>query len=130
MATAFESLGGAEKLRAICETFYENMFRDEPALTKLHRLGPDGRVAKEMRDKVALYLIGWTGGPQDYVAQNGHPRLRMRHFHVKVDKSMRDAWMRCMTKAFEEHQVTGEVRAFLDEKLGALADHMRNVDEP
>jgi hemoglobin len=130
MANAYELMGGSEKVRAVVETFYEEMFRNEPALTKLHRLDPDGRVAKPMREKVALYLIGWMGGPQDYVAQNGHPRLRMRHFHVKVDKAMSEAWMRSMKSAFEKHQVTGEVRAFLEEKLTALADHMRNVEEP
>ncbi len=130
MANAYELMGGSEKIRAVIETFYEEMFLNEPALTKLHRLDPDGRVAKPMREKVALYLIGWMGGPQDYVAQNGHPRLRMRHFHVQVDKAMSEAWMRSMKSAFEKHQVTGEVRAFLEEKLTALADHMRNVEEP
>jgi hemoglobin len=129
MPSAFELLGRAQ-IEAIVETFYEVMFRDEPALTRLHRLEPDGRVLRAMREKVALYLVGWMGGPQEYVAQNGHPRLRMRHFHVAVDKAMRDAWMRCMTKALEQHKVTGEVRAFLEEKLTALADHMRNVEEP
>ena len=130
MANAYEQLGGSEKIRAVVETFYEEMFTHEPALTKLHRTDPDGRVAKPMRDKVALYLIGWMGGPQEYVAQTGHPRLRSRNFHVQVDKAMRDAWMRSMNKAFDQHAVSGEVRAFLDEKLSALADHMRNVEEP
>ena len=130
MANAYELMGGSERIRAVIETFYEEMFLNEPALTKLHRLDPDGRVAKPMREKVALYLIGWMGGPQDYVAQNGPPRLRMRHFHVQVDKAMSEAWMRSMKSAFEKHQVTGEVRAFLEEKLTALADHMRNVEEP
>ena len=129
MANAYELMGGSEKIRAVVETFYEEMFQHEPALTKLHRLDPDGRVAKPMREKVALYLIGWMGGPQDYVAQNGHPRLRSRHFHVQVDKAMSEAWMRSMKSAFEKHQVTGEVRAFLEEKLTTLADHMRNVEE-
>jgi hemoglobin len=42
---------------------------------------------------------------------------------------MRDAWLRCMGAALDAHGVQGELRAFLDEKLSALADFMRNVQE-
>lgn len=129
MPTPFEELGGAARVAALVETFYEEMFRAEPALTALHRRDPDGRVGREMRDRFALYLTGWLGGPQEYVARHGHPRLRMRHFHVRVDLEMRDAWLRCMARALDAHGVAGPLRQDLDGKLAALADHMRNVDE-
>ena len=51
----------------------------------------------ENREKFALYFIGWLGGPQEYVARFGHPRLRMRHGRVPVDSAGRDAWMRAGT---------------------------------
>ena len=105
------------------------MGRTEPVLTRLHACDEQGQVARGMRDRFGLYLIGWLGGPQDYVAQNGHPRLRMRHGRVPVDKAMRDAWLRAMKVALDKHAVQGELRAFLDEKLAGLADFMRNVDE-
>ena len=129
MATPFEQLGGAAEVRALVETFYDVMGRTEPALTKLHACDEHGQVARGMRDRFGLYLIGWLGGPQDYVAQNGHPRLRMRHGRVPVDKAMRDAWLRAMKISLDQHAVQGELRAFLDEKLAGLADFMRNVDE-
>lgn len=129
MATAYELIGGSEKIRALVETFYDVMAVDEPVLTRLHQVDERGQVVRAMRDRFALYLVGWMGGPQEFVALYGHPRLRMRHFRVPVDVAMRDAWLRCMGKALDQHGVAGELRAFLDERLSALADHMRNVEE-
>ena len=84
-------------------------------------------MSRESRDRFALFFIGWLGGPQDYVAQHGHPRLRMRHARVAVDQAMRDAWLRSMRTAMDECGVTGDVRAFLDARLGEVADFLRNA---
>ena len=127
--TPFALLGGEAPVRALAEAFYEVMFRDEPALTALHRRDPDGRVAKEMRERFGLFLVGWLGGPQDYMAKHGHPRLRMRHAHVTVDVAMRDAWLRCMQKALDVRGIQGEVRGYLDRRFAEVADFMRNVEE-
>lgn len=105
------------------------MDRDEPALAQLHPLDADGKVARPARDRFAMFLVGWLGGPQDYVAAHGHPRLRMRHGRVKVDIAMRDAWVRCMKRAMEERGVDAEVRAYLEARFADVADFMRNVPE-
>lgn len=123
--TPYELLGGADRVRAIVETFYDAM---EPDLAKLHSCDPDGKVDRGSRDRFAMFLIGWLGGPQDYIQHHGHPRLRMRHGRVKVDVAMRDAWLRAMTKSLDEHGVTGPVREFLDERFKDVADFMRNVE--
>ena len=120
-------LGGPERVRAIVERFYDAMSAHEPALAALHACDPDGRVARGPRDRFGLFLIGWLGGPMDYVAQHGHPRLRMRHGRVPVDAAMRDAWLRCMAVALDGEAVTGEVRAFLDARLAEVADFLRNT---
>lgn len=124
--TPFELLGGEARVRELVERFYDLMDRDEPALARLHPLDAQGRVARESRDKFALFFIGWLGGPQDYIAQHGHPRLRMRHARVPVDIAMRDAWMRAMCAAMNELGVQGDVRAFLEPRLAEVADFMRN----
>src|SRR3984957_17046827 len=122
----FARLGDESRVRAIVERFYDAMSEIEPALAKLHPCDESGKVARASRDRFALFFIGWLGGPQDYVAQHGHPRLRMRHAHVPVDAAMAEAWMRCMRRAFDQAGVIGEVREFLDAKLMDLALHMRN----
>jgi len=124
--TPFSMLGGEPAVRRLVERFYEIMARDEPALARLHPCDEQGRVAPENREKFALYLIGWLGGPQEYVARYGHPRLRMRHGRVPVDTAGRDAWMRAMRAAMESEGVPEPLRGFLDSKLSELADHMRN----
>jgi hemoglobin len=88
----------------------------------------EGKVAREMRDRFALFLIGWTGGPQDYMEKHGHPRLRMRHARVPVDIAMRDAWVRCMQRAMDARGVKGGVRRFLDQRFAEVADFLRNTE--
>ena len=126
--TPFELLGGADKVRAIVETFYDVMSEREPALARLHVCDPDGKVDRGSRDRFAMFLIGWLGGPQDYIQHHGHPRLRMRHARVAVDIAMRDAWIRAMQASLDQHGVTGEVRAFLDARFADVADFMRNTE--
>jgi hemoglobin len=122
----FDAIGGEAPVRALVERFYDAMDRTEPALARLHACDEAGRVSRESRDRFALFLIGWLGGPQDYIAQHGHPRLRRRHATVPVDVAMRDAWMRCMILAMAESSVSPELRAFLEPRFAEVADFMRN----
>jgi len=126
--TPFELVGGADRIRALVERFYDAMTTHAPALARLHPCDADGRVTQTSRDRFALFLIGWLGGPQDYTTQHGHPRLRMRHGRVPVDTAMRDAWLRCMTIAMDAEAITGPVRAFLDGRFAEVADFLRNSE--
>jgi hemoglobin len=126
-ATPFEQLGGADRVKTLVERFYDHMSEHEPVLAKLHPCDEAGKVARVNRDRFALFLIGWLGGPDDYIQQHGHPRLRMRHGRVPVDEAMRDAWLRSMTAAMDAEGITGDVRQFLDTRFAEVADFMRNV---
>ena len=125
--TPFTQLGGAARVRAIVERFYDVMGEREVELARLHPCTPEGQVARASRDRFALFLVGWLGGPDDYVEQHGHPRLRMRHGRVPVNARMRDAWLRCMTAALDAEGVTGEVRDFLETRFAEVADFLRNA---
>jgi hemoglobin len=124
--TPYDLLGGEPAVRRLVDRFYAIMARDEPALARLHPCDDEGQVRRENQDRFALFLIGWLGGPQDYIAAHGHPRLRMRHGRVPVDIAMRDAWMRAMKSALDEEGVQGELRSFLETRLAEVADFMRN----
>lgn len=124
--TPFDALGGEDAVRALAEAFYDAMDEHEPALARLHSLDEQGRVDRGSRDRFALFLIGWLGGPQHYMAQHGHPRLRMRHARVAVDVAMRDAWMRSMVRALDARGIQGEVRGFLETRFAEVADFLRN----
>jgi hemoglobin len=124
--TPFDRLGGEAAVRALVERFYDAMTELEPALALLHPCDAGGRVARTSRDRFALFFMGWLGGPQDYIAQHGHPRLRMRHANVPVDVVMASAWMRCMQAALDRSGVEGDVRVFVEKKLEDLAQFLRN----
>jgi hemoglobin len=127
--TPFSRLGGEAGVRALVEAFYDAMEAHEPALAKIHTLDADGHIARVFRDRFALFLIGWLGGPDDYQAKHGHPRLRMRHGHVTVNTAMRDAWLRSMGRALDGRQVEPAVRSWLDGRFAEVADFLRNVPE-
>jgi hemoglobin len=122
----FDRLGGEPGIRAIVERFYDAMTELEPELARLHPCDEQGRVATASRERFALFFIGWLGGPQDYVARHGHPRLRMRHAQVPVSDRMAAAWMRCMRAALDGAALDTGVRDFLEAKLGDLALFLRN----
>jgi len=121
----FEAIGGEAPVRELVERFYDAMEEHEPELAALHRL-EEGRVSRASRDRFALFLIGWLGGPQHYMERHGHPRLRMRHGRVPVNTAMRDAWLRSMQRAMDTVELTPELRRFLDRKFAELADFLRN----
>ena len=125
----FARLGGEESVRRLAESFYDQMDATEPELARLHELDAAGRVSRRTRDNFGLFLIEWLGGPRNFSATRGHPRLRMRHGRVAIGESMRDAWLRCMARALDEQGVTGDVRGFLDARFAEVANFLRNVAE-
>lgn len=125
----YRELGGSEVVLRLVERFYDIMEQTEPALAALHEQDEAGRISRRNRDRFGLFLVGWLGGPDDYVRQNGHPRLRMRHANVVVNIAMRDAWLRCMAAAMAEEGLSGLLQKFLRQRFAEVANFMRNVEE-
>ena len=91
LQTPFDQLGGEARVLELAERFYDAMERTEPALVAVHAQDAPGKVSRHSRDRFGLFLVGWLGGPQEYVRQHGHPRLRMRHGHVAINTDLREA---------------------------------------
>jgi hemoglobin len=126
----YVELGGRSAVLSLVERFYDIMEQSEPELGALHELDAAGKISRRNRDRFGLFLLGWLGGPDDYVRQHGHPRLRMRHAGVVIDVRMRDAWLRCMDAALDERDLPAASRDFLRQRFLEVADFMRNVAEP
>jgi hemoglobin len=122
----FARLGGEAPVRELVTRFYDRMDATEPALAALHELDDQGRVSPRSRANFSLFMIEWLGGPRNFSATRGHPRLRMRHGRVAIDEPMRDAWLRCMAHALDAQGVTGDVRGFLDARFAEVANFLRN----
>lgn len=125
----YARLGGEEPVRRLAASFYDQMDATEPELAALHQLDEQGRVSQESRANFTLFLIEWLGGPRNFSATRGHPRLRMRHGRVAIGQSMRDAWLRCMARALDEQGVSGDVRGFLDARFAEVANFLRNAPD-
>jgi hemoglobin len=121
--TPFEALGGAEGVRALVNRFYD-LVESAPEAAALRAI--HGPSLESAREKLTLYLTGWTGGPPVYVERYGHPMLRARHMPFSIGSRERDEWLWCMERALSEQDMPDEARTFLMTKLRPLADHMRN----
>jgi hemoglobin len=124
--TPYDLLGGDTGIRRLVERFYDLM-DSSPEATSVRAL--HAVSLKAAREKLYLYLTGWTGGPPLYEQRYGHPRLRMRHFPFSIGPIERDQWLWCMDRALAEHDISDDLRAQLAERLHGLADHMRNQPE-
>lgn len=72
------------------------------------------------------FLVGRFGGPQRYIAQRGHPRLRMRHMPFAVDLCARDRWVRLMGEALDEAGLEAGSAATLRAFFAATATFLIN----
>jgi hemoglobin len=59
-------------------------------------------------ERLRDFLVGRFGGPQRYMEQRGHPRLRMRHMPFKLDQQARDRWVQLMERALDEAKLPKE----------------------
>ena len=59
------------------------------------------------------FLIGRFGGPQRYIQQHGHPRLRQRHARFVIDTDAAHHWITIMQQAMDDAGIEPEVAAVL-----------------
>lgn len=121
--TAYELAGGEKKVFALVDRFYDLM--DEAPeyypIRKLHPASLDGS-----RQKLKMYLSGWLGGPQLYIEQFGHPRLRARHLPFSIGMEERNQWLACMYSAMRDVELPEALQERLQEAFFGTADWMRN----
>jgi hemoglobin len=66
------------------------------------------------RQRLRDFLIFRFGGPQTYIDQRGHPRLRMRHAPFAIGQAARDRWLKLMLGALDEAALPEEPRRVLE----------------
>ena len=73
------------------------------------------------------FLVGRFGGPDRYIQQRGHPRLRQRHAPFVVDRRARDRWVSLMNTALDQSALPDDatriLRAFFDEAATFMINH-------
>lgn len=119
----FERIGGADAVGQLVDSFYRHMdtLPQAAGIRAMHEpdLGPTKATLK-------LFLAEWLGGPKEFSAQRGHPRLRMRHMPFTIGAAERDAWLACMQAALDEVVPDAALRAALMQSFFKTADWIRN----
>ncbi len=119
----FSQIGGTGPLKQLVDRFYFHMDTrpDAAGIRAMHPadLGPVKRV-------LLNFLIEWTGGPQAYSQERGHPRLRRKHLGFVIGSAERDAWMACMQAALDEVVPDAALKAQLTQAFLKTADFIRN----
>jgi hemoglobin len=106
---------GEEGFQRLIAAFY----RQVPADDVLGAMYPAEDLAgaeQRLRD----FLIYRFGGPERYIEQRGHPRLRARHLPFAIHQTARDRWLQLMNNALREAALPAEVEQILQ----AFFDHM------
>jgi hemoglobin len=112
---------GDEGFQRLVHAFYQQI----PADDLIGPMYPINDLAGA-EDRLRGFLIYRFGGPQTYLEDRGHPRLRGRHAPFKVDQSARDRWILLMNRAFEKVDLPVEAVAVMKPFFEQVASFLMN----
>ena len=122
--TVYEQLGGPEPFHRLANAFYDRVEKD----TLLRPMFPGSLTCA--RRHLALFLIQFFGGPAEYTAQRGSPRLRMRHEPFAIGAEERDHWLGHMLDAIDEVATPEPARTTMREYFTTAATFLINRPAP
>jgi hemoglobin len=112
---------GEEGFARLVGAFYRQVPHDD-ILGTMYPRNELAAAESRLRD----FLIYRFGGPQRYIEERGHPRLRARHIPFRIDQAARDRWMQLMANAFVEAALPPEVEQFLRAFFDQMSTFMIN----
>ncbi|HSJ10078.1 MAG TPA: globin [Longimicrobiales bacterium] len=112
---------GEDGFERLVRAFYRQVPGDD-ILGPMYPADDLAGAEQRLRD----FLVGRFGGPQRYVEQRGHPRLRMRHAPFAIDAAGAARWLTLMDNAFVEARLPADAEALLRDFFIAVAAMMRN----
>ena len=118
--TLYERVGGSAWFEALTARFYDAVAAD-PVLRPVYPYDLSGA-----RDRLCWFLVQYWGGPADYSAQRGHPRLRMRHAGFAIGAPERDAWFAHMSDAVRAGNLDAADEQAMLEYFANAAVHLTN----
>lgn len=122
----YARMGGEAFFTDLVGRFYAAVAQD-PVLSPMY---PEDDLSGAER-RLRLFLQQYWGGPPEYSAERGHPRLRMRHMPFRIDDEARQHWLQHMMAALDatatDHAVDEDLVAALRDYLEAAAQAMVNT---
>ncbi|MBC7819844.1 MAG: globin [Planctomycetaceae bacterium] len=112
---------GEDGIRRVVAAFYRQIPNDD----LLGPLYPPQDLA-EAETRLREFLIFRFGGPDRYLHQRGHPRLRMRHAPFQISQNVRDRWVTLMDRALIEAELPASTAAIMQSFLHHTATFLLN----
>lgn len=112
---------GDQGFRELTAAFYSQIPGDD-ILGPMYSGRDLGAAEKRLRD----FLIYRFGGPEHYIEQRGHPRLRMRHFPFTITQAARDRWLQLMTNALDRTALRADAKQVLHNFFDSTATFLIN----
>jgi hemoglobin len=120
--TAFDQIGGAARVDALVEAFYD-LVETDPAYAGLRAM--HARDMATVRAGLKGWLTGWLGGPRDWFASNPGVCMMSLHRAMPIDAATAGQWTHAMGRALAQAEVDREMASALTEVFGRMAAGMR-----
>ena len=123
----------AEVYGAIGESGFERL------VAAFYQAVPDDEILGPMypaddmagaEERLRGFLIFRFGGPQTYISDRGHPRLRMRHAPFAVTPAARERWIQLMLSALNSAQLPADVVSVMQQYFENTATFLINRPGP
>jgi hemoglobin len=113
---------GPEPFDRLISAFYRRV-KEDPVLSALY---PEDDMPGAQR-RLTLFVTQLFGGPHEYEAERGHPRLRMRHTSFRIDATARDIWIKHMLASLEEAEIPEPARSTMQQYFERTATFLINT---
>ncbi len=124
MQTPYQLLG-EEKIRELCQAFYQAMdtLPEASDIRAMHAkdLGP-------ISETLAEYLIGWMGGPPLYHEKKGTVCLTDPHAAYHIGPKETEQWLLCFATALDAINASDDVKNMLHTPIRQVAAAVQNRD--
>lgn len=122
-SSVFDQAGGLPVFERLVDSFYDRVKAD----LVLASMFPEDMT--EPKERLALFLAQFFGGPPEYSNRRGHPRLRMRHLPFTIGQQERDAWLGHMLAALDEvgiqEPALSEMRTYFEDASAFMINSHR-----
>jgi hemoglobin len=112
---------GEDGFQRLVAAFYRQVPGD-PILGPMYPAADLAGAEQRLRD----YLIYRFGGPERYIEQRGHPRLRGRHLPFPIGEAARNRWIEFMDRALAEASLPQGAEEVLRGFFSQMATFLKN----
>ncbi|MEO6773353.1 MAG: group II truncated hemoglobin [Kofleriaceae bacterium] len=119
---SYRAAGESAGIYELVHRFYAHMEQLPEARTVRAMHAPD---LTEVRDKLAVFLVAWLGGPNEYRQRFGPISIPGFHARFEIDAAARDAWLLCMARAVEEQPWVEPFKHYFMQAIAVPAERVR-----